>query len=238
MTLGWRNGLGILLPIATHSTRQASVVDEPACADLALEADLFNAAETCGAPDHLRLWESKTVVVIMGRSGDINRDVHLDRCVRDGVPIARRISGGGAIVVGPGCLNYSLIVSLERRPELRSVRFSYEVILGQLATALDLPALTMEGDADLAWNGRKVSGNAQRRGLRALLHHGTLLCDFDVRLMDRYLKAPPRMPAYRRGRVHLDFVTNLSLPVQTVRARLHGLWPTLQIESHGEAQML
>jgi len=36
-----------------------------------------------------------------------------------------------------------------------------------------------------------------------------LLLDADLMLMDRYLKHPPREPAYRQGRSHLDFVMNM-----------------------------
>jgi len=204
-------------------------VDPSAGAALAVDADLFNAVEEQRAADCLRLWESQTVAVIVGQSGVVDRDVHVDRCLRDRVPIVRRISGGGAVLVGPGCLNYSMVLSLERRPELKDVLFSYAFILGHLAAALDLPELTVQGASDLTWNSRKVSGNAQRRGLRALLHHGTLLCDFDVPLMDEYLKVPLRSPSYRRGRGHTDFVANLPFSVETVRARLlQGLWPALR----------
>jgi len=69
-------------------------------------------------------------------------------------------------------------------------------------------------------NGRKVSGSAQRRGRRALLHHGTLLYDFDPALAVRYLKEPSRQPAYRARRSHGEFLGNLPLTGEEVRARL------------------
>ena len=42
-------------------------------------------------------------------------------------------SGGGAVSLGPGCLNYSLIFSLERRPAWRDVRRSVREILSRMA---------------------------------------------------------------------------------------------------------
>jgi len=73
---------------------------------------------------------------------------------------------------------------------------------------------------DLAWRDRKVSGNAQRRGRRALLHHGTVLYDFDPALAERYLRQPPRQPAYRMQRGHRAFMGNLPLSRETVRRRV------------------
>ena len=72
--------------------------------------------------------------------------------------------------------------------------------------------------------GRKVSGNAQRRGRRALIHHGTLLYDFDPGLAARYLKEPARQPAYRAARRHAEFIGNLPLSAETIRARLETAW--------------
>ena len=51
---------------------------------------------------------------------------------------------------------------------------------------------TVEGVSDLAVEGLKVSGSAQQRKRRHLLHHGTLLCGFDLARITRYLHAPQR----------------------------------------------
>jgi lipoate-protein ligase A len=73
---------------------------------------------------------------------------------------------------------------------------------------------------DLVFRGRKVSGSAQRRGRRAILHHGTILYDFDASLATRYLKEPARQPPYRAGRRHSDFLGNLPLSRSAVFAAL------------------
>jgi lipoate-protein ligase A len=178
---------------------------------LAPDRALFQALESAGGEESLRVWESPSPVVVLGRGGVAARDVNLDACAADDVPIARRDSGGGAVVLGPGCLNYSLLLSLDRRPWLRDVRASYQEILGWLIDALPIPALEIQGGSDLVLDGRKVSGNAQRRGARALLHHGTLLYAFDAHLSERYLKEPVRRPAYRGERRHTEFLGNLPL---------------------------
>jgi len=181
-----------------HDPRE-HLARDAACFEV-LEAG--TAGETCG------VWESPGLAVVVGRFGDIAREVDEGACRTDKVPIIRRISGGGAVVIGPGCLNYSFVLSLDRRPELRGVDHSYDVILGWVTDALGIPGVRRAGASDLAIGERKIGGSAQRRGRRALLHHGTILYAFDAALMERYLKTPPRQPVYRAQRSHRGFVTN------------------------------
>ncbi len=192
--------------------------------NIALDAALFHALEATGAGETLRFWESQRTAVIVGSLGGIPRQVHEDACLRDGVPIIRRLSGGGAVVVTRGCLNYSLVLSLEARPELNHVPQSYGLILRRIVDALQVPGLSIQGLSDLAIEQRKVSGSAQRRGRRALLHHGTFLYAFDIDSLDRYLKEPERQPAYRARRRHAAFVANAPLEPQAIAAALIRAW--------------
>ena len=187
---------------------------------LARELEILHSLETGTTGDCYRLWEATRPVVVVGRSTTVFDHVDLDACRADGVEVLRRSSGGGAVVLGPGCLNYAIAVSLVSRPELADVAGSFCAILGQVAASLCVPGVSTAGHADFSFNGRKVSGNAQRRGRHALLHHGTLLYDFDPRCAVRYLKEPARQPAYRAGRPHAEFLGNLPLSARLIRARL------------------
>lgn len=180
--------------------------------NVALDAALFEALDAGVRDEALRVWEAPRPAVVVGRFGSVEREVIEPACRTDQVPVVRRISGGGAVVIGPGCLNYSLILSLDDRPELREVARSYDLVLGWVAEALGVPGLRRAGASDLALHDRKIGGSAQRRGRRALLHHGTVLYAFDAAAMERYLKPPPRQPAYRAHRPHAAFVTNA--PIQ------------------------
>jgi len=64
---------------------------------------------------------------------------------------------------------------------------------------------------DLTVRNRKFGGCAQRRRRHTLLHHGTILYDFDIAAPMRFLAEPRRQPAYREGRTHEDFLTNVDL---------------------------
>ena len=179
---------------------------------------LFQTFES-GAPGYRCMtWEATQPVVVVGRNSRPADHVNLEACLEDDVPVLRRCSGGGAVLLAPGCLNYAIAISLVSHPSLADVRRSVKVILGRVADALDILGLCIAGEADLALNNRKVSGNAQRRGRHALLHHGTLLYAFDTTLVRRYLPEPARQPAYRGHRRHTDFIGNLPLSKDAVEA--------------------
>jgi lipoate-protein ligase A len=204
------------------------------CADvhenLALDEALLAEAEAGAGGELLRFWQQADYAVVLGAGAALHDDVDLQNCAADGVPVARRVSGGGTVLLGPGCLCFSLILDLSRREDLRGVRTSYRCILERCAQALSpMPGAPGEpaalaGSSDLALAARKVSGNAQRRGRRFLLHQGTLLYDFDLARVSRFLLEPGNQPAYRAGRPHAEFLANLPLGLEELKARLARAW--------------
>lgn len=169
---------------------------------------MFESVEAGGDGAYV-IWESSRPTVVIGRGNREEEWVHVDACGRDGVDILRRCSGGGAVVLGPGCVNYAVAVAAVSHPRLVDVAASFEAILQHFVDAFGPAGLLVMGRTDLVADGRKVSGNAQRRGRRALLHHGTVLYDFDPRLAVDYLREPRRQPSYRAGRDHESFLGNV-----------------------------
>ncbi len=171
------------------------------------------------------LWESPRPVVVVGRSGRIDEQVNQKACAADNVEILRRSSGGGAVILAPGCLSYTLLFSLEKHPQFRNVARSFREILAPIADAL---GAEIQGQSDLVYQGRKVSGNAQRRTDTIVLHHGTLLYSFDAELAARYLLEPTRQPAYRLGRPHTEFLGNLPFGAEEIRRRLCSVYSQIR----------
>ena len=187
---------------------------ESTAENIAAEQLLLDVAESGEGPDEiLRIWKPESHFVVLGRGGRIGDDVYLERCQAESIPVLRRISGGGTIVTGPGCLMYTVVLSLERRPGLRDVGFCHRFVGEKLQIAYQSCgyAVELRGHSDLCVGNRKFSGNAMRLGRNHVIYHGTLLVDFDLDLIPRYLKKPPRQPEYRNLRDHLEFVTNLML---------------------------
>ena len=193
--------------------------------NLALDEALLIAAEADTGGEVLRLWELPGYAVAVGSGGSVAIDVNTDACAADGVPVLRRASGGGTVVLGPGCLCFSLVLGYDHAPGLNDIRASNAHILTRVLRALEpvVPA-AVEGLSDLVVNGVKFSGNAQQRKRRFFLHHGTLLCGFDLERVSRYLHPPERQPEYRGGRPHSAFVRNLPVGAAEVKRLLVAEW--------------
>jgi lipoate-protein ligase A len=197
-----------------------------AAENLALDEALLLEAGTGRGGEVLRLWEWRQYAVVLGAGCVVADDVDEAACAADGVPLLRRASGGGTVLLGPGCLCFSLVLSYERGPALQEITPSYAYILGRVRESLVglLPTIEQAGTSDLAVAGLKFSGNAQQRKRNHLLHHGTLLYDFDLSQIGRYLRMPDRQPNYRDGRDHAAFVRNLPAAAHELRERLRDGW--------------
>lgn len=181
--------------------------------NLAFDEVLLDGADAGRSGETLRFWESPVRFVVLGAAQTLRQEVREKACQEDRVPVFRRCSGGGCVLQGPGCLNYSLVLRYDDRPDTRTIRGSYCHILDRISAAFQQHGLHVRpnGVSDLSLRGRKVSGNAQRRRKYAFLHHGTLLYDMDPEAMERYLCEPPPedRPQYRGDRTHRGFVTQL-----------------------------
>jgi lipoate-protein ligase A len=82
----------------------------------------------------------------------------------------------------------------------------------------------VRGHTDLAIGGCKFSGNSQRRRKHFLLFHGTFLLNFDLALIGDLLRMPSKQPDYRESRTHADFLTNINVSAENVKAALQKAW--------------
>lgn len=180
--------------------------------NIAYDQVLLESAEAGSSDEVLRFWEAKKFFIVLGRISKLEEDVKIEEVKKDGVEIIRRISGGGTVLQGPGCLNYSLILSYERNSSLKDIRKSYKFILNKICNSLKNLNIKpkFEPISDMVLDGRKFSGNAQVRKRRYMLHHGTILHNFSIGMVEKYLKMPKDEPPYRHGRSHSDFLTNIN----------------------------
>jgi lipoate---protein ligase len=206
--------------------------------NLALDEALLDWAEEANADrEFLRIWESPQPMVVVGRSSRLRAEVDEAACRESNVPILRRSSGGAAIVAGPGCLMYAVVLSYRLRPELKDIGRAHAYVLGRLAASLGAlvsrwGSIVHVGTSDLAFvnqssERRKFSGNSMRVKRTHMLYHGTLMYGADLSLVARYLRMPPRQPEYRAERSHADFLVNLPLARREVIAAVDRAWPTV-----------
>jgi lipoate-protein ligase A len=204
---------------------------------LAADEAVLDWCEAGNGGETLMFWEPREVFVVVGYANKVATEVKVAACEQRSVPILRRCSGGGTVVQLPGGLNYSLILRISDDGPTRNISTANHFIMDRNRAAIQTVLggqgrqVAVRGHTDLAiaspespgdW--LKVAGNSQRRRKHFLLFHGTFLLHCPLALIDELLRLPTLEPDYRAGRVHHQFVTNLDLPADTVKAALSRAW--------------
>ncbi|MBI4358211.1 MAG: lipoate--protein ligase family protein [Candidatus Omnitrophica bacterium] len=195
--------------------------------NLSCDEALLDLSEEGFEGEILRFWEPQEYFIVLGYSGKIQSEVHLSACREKKIPIFRRTSGGGTILQGPGCLNYSLILKIQKSSPLAHISKTNRFIMERNREALASVVgndIEIQGFSDLVRASLKFSGSAQRRKKSFLLYHGSFLLSFPILLMDQLLQIPLRQPAYRKNRSHSEFVTNLNIPPNTIKQSIRKIW--------------
>jgi lipoate---protein ligase len=209
--------------------------------NLACDEALLDWCEEESAGEILRFWEPREYFVVVGYANKVSTGANVPACEAEAIPILRRCSGGGTVLQGPGCLNYSLILKITEGVPLGSINSANRFIMERNRAALETrftehgtrnTNLSIAGHTDLILvthhasriTSQKFSGNAQRRKKRCLLFHGTFLLGFDISLVEKLLQMPAKQPDYRQNRTHSDFLTNLDLPADSVKRALREAW--------------
>jgi lipoate-protein ligase A len=146
--------------------------------NLALEQTLCSGMDESGCL--LYLWQNADTVVI-GSNQNPWKECDLGLMEADGVKLARRSSGGGAVFHDLGNLNFTFVMGNRIYDEQRQTAMILEAV-----RSFGLDA-TMSGRNDLLADGRKFSGNAYFYGDTVSYQHGTLLVDCDLAKLGRYL---------------------------------------------------
>ncbi len=184
--------------------------------DLALDEAIQLGLEKGTSGPTWRLWQSRVPAIILGTGQQHALEVNLEAAQRRGLPVLRRHSGGGSVLIGPGVINYSGFFYYEGLPGSKTITGATQAALQPVIRALEkLGAKSgCAGLSDLAVSVedgslKKIAGNSQARKRRSVLVHGTLLADPDWTLLSDVLAFPSRTPDYRAGRDHRTFLTSL-----------------------------
>jgi lipoate-protein ligase A len=179
-TAAWRGHDWQLIPETPCSPQE----------NIALDEVLSNRVATGQRPPTLRFWVWDQPAIVLGRCQSVRNEVDSDAAAEAGFAIARRMSGGGAMIVTPtGTITYSLYLPESLLAGL-SIRQSYEI-----CDAWAVQALRSLGvDAhyvpvnDIACGQGKIAGAAQARRNGVVLHHTTLAYDINTEGMARLLR--------------------------------------------------
>lgn len=177
--------------------------------------------------DTIRIWFNPTSVVI-GYSLNPCDEVYCGETLRLGIPIIRRISGGGAVYHDLGNINISII---RRSSGMKKIEVIYSEATSLIISALSRLGVKawVENMSDVVVNGFKVSGSAAAIKSGGYIVHSTLLVSSNIDLLKRLIK--PRLDRVARGEVTIAKYNpgNLrDLSRVTVRETLEALVSTIE----------
>lgn len=132
--------------------------------------------------DVFMLWRNSPSVII-GRFQEIESEVFTDFARDNGIQIVRRNSGGGAVYHDLGNVNYSFILTDDRRLTLEH----FSRIIMDILSGMGVKGLEFRHN-DILADGQKISGGAQYHHDGRILHHGTLLFDSELGIIPQVLR--------------------------------------------------
>ena len=131
------------------------------------------------------LWRNRPSVII-GLNQNAYAEVNLPYLQENGILLARRVTGGGAVYHDLQNLNYTVTGAIR---DLEKDGEAYLRLVGDALRQLGVP-VEVSGRNDLLVNGRKCSGYAKRISRNRLMIHGTLMFDVDVEALTNALSVP------------------------------------------------
>jgi lipoate---protein ligase len=158
-------------------------------------------------------WIPPYPAIVLGNSQTPERELDVAAILRDRIPVHKRISGGGAVLLSPGCVCLGLRF---RKRKSYSIQDYFSLGSGVIvAVARERFGLELvpRGVSDLAVStpggDMKVSGSSLYMPRDFALYLVSVLIDPDLELISRYLGHPSTEPTYRAGRAHGAFLAGL-----------------------------
>jgi len=153
--------------------------------NLAVEQYMFD--EMPASQTYFMLWQNDNTIVV-GKYQNTAEEIDGAYTAERKINVVRRLSGGGAVYHDMGNLNFTFIT------DQGSDGFDFRSFTRPIVRTLAKLGIEAEFNSrnDLTIAGKKFSGNAQYFKHKRVMHHGTLLFDSDLDVLQSALKSKPR----------------------------------------------
>lgn len=160
--------------------------------------------------DIVMLWQNEPSIII-GRNQNTIEEINASFVKKHNINVVRRISGGGAVYHDLGNLNFTFVTD-STKDNLNNFRKFTQPVIDALRV-LGVPA-EFAGRNDIVVEGKKISGNAQSFWKGRMFHHGTILFDANLEVVQEALN------------VKIDKIE--SKGIKSVRSRVTNILPYLK----------
>lgn len=163
-----------------------------AAENMALDEVVLKVRSQGLVPNTLRFLQFRPEAVLIGYHQCVEQEVRVDFCLKEGIDVNRRITGGGAILFDETQLGWELISSKRDLGFSLNLEPLFERICNAVVYALRVFGLDAKfrPKNDIEVQGRKISGTGGTEEGGAFLFQGTLLVDFDAERMLKALRIP------------------------------------------------
>lgn len=141
--------------------------------------------------EYFLTWQNDNAIII-GRHQNTAAEVNEDFIKEHGIRVVRRLSGGGAVYHDLGNLNFTFIADAKpgQKVDLRKFCQPIADVLQSLGANAQV-----DGRNDILIDGKKISGNAQYVRQNRVMHHGTILFDSNMTVLEQALRPDPAKAA-------------------------------------------
>jgi len=154
--------------------------------NLALEQTLFDRLDRTGS--YCMLWQNDKSVIV-GKHQNTAAEICVPFTEKNGISVVRRLSGGGAVYHDLGNINFTFITGI-CGGNINFKEFCSPILEALLSFSIPVE---FSGRNDIMIDGKKISGNAQYLSHDRVMHHGTLLYDTDLAVLEKSLAADGRI---------------------------------------------
>jgi lipoate-protein ligase A len=210
-------------------------------ANMAVDEALLNSFDPASSLPVLRLYGWEPPAFSLGKFQVADEVLHLDRCREAGIPVVRRVTGGG-VIYHAAELTYSIVCSQRHIPDATSVKGGFRALCGFLLLAYERLGLDAsfavdrncgngrlgertpfcfagKEEYDILVGGRKLGGNAQRRVRETVFQHGSIPLETRLAMALPFLRERPA--GVEEGTASLAEL-GVTLPVDRLKEVLTG----------------
>lgn len=155
--------------------------------------------------DVFMLWQNEPCIVV-GKHQNAMGEINHRFVAKNGIKVARRISGGGTVYHDFGNLNFTFIKNGKEGKLVDFKAFTQPII--NVLCEFGIEAY-FGGNNDIRIGNKKISGNAEHIYKNRVLHHGTLLFNSDLDKLDKA--------------IHVRLENYTDKAVKSVRARVGNI---------------
>ena len=145
--------------------------------------------------------------IVVGKHQNTLAEIDYNFTTRNSIPAFRRLSGGGTVYHDLGNLNFCFITNEEKGNLVNFDKHSLPIVKALKNLGL---SVSIGKRHDLSVNGKKITGTASHVFKNRAMHHGTLLFNTDLTVLNRCFSSDTQKFEGKAVKSIRSTVTNIS----------------------------